>query len=275
MYIWYSKKEAIARRKEAIEIVKRTSKRYNYLLSLANSLCLMNLSPIYKITQDVKSSYRLKNLNIDKQMINLMAEDSDLLKIVSDSAHHAKRYIEYQKGCLSAPALRQANEMLGIGTTYELYSECEKELINDLETRIAIPKFYVRFQYETPKEGYIRYKDALFTLKEMLAYHKQMKDIENYKQSAQYQRSKMSSSLRYEIMKRDNFRCVLCGRGAEDGVKLHIDHIVPVSRGGKTEWNNLRTLCQDCNLGKRDKLEGTSINLSLQKNELSDYEALL
>ena len=63
----------------------------------------------------------------------------------------------------------------------------------------------------------------------------------------------MSPSLRYNILQRDGFRCVLCGRGREDGVKLHVDHIVPVSKGGRTVSDNLRTLCEDCNLGKSDK----------------------
>lgn len=64
------------------------------------------------------------------------------------------------------------------------------------------------------------------------------------------ERDKMSARLRYEVMRRDGFRCVLCGRTAEDGVKLHVDHIRPISQGGLTEYDNLRTLCEECNLGK-------------------------
>ncbi len=58
--------------------------------------------------------------------------------------------------------------------------------------------------------------------------------------------------LRLSVLKRDNFRCVLCGRSpAKDiDVNLHIDHIIPFSKGGKTEPSNLQTLCADCNLGK-------------------------
>lgn len=44
-----------------------------------------------------------------------------------------------------------------------------------------------------------------------------------------------------------------CGRGREDGVKLHVDHIVPVSRGGKSVMSNLQTLCEDCNCGKGNR----------------------
>lgn len=56
--------------------------------------------------------------------------------------------------------------------------------------------------------------------------------------------------MRYDVLRRDGFRCVKCGRGREDGVKLHVDHIKPVSRGGKSVMANLQTLCEDCNCGK-------------------------
>ena len=59
-------------------------------------------------------------------------------------------------------------------------------------------------------------------------------------------------SLRYKVLVRDRFRCVLCGRSpaANPGLELHIDHRVAFSRGGKTVIENLRSLCKDCNLGK-------------------------
>lgn len=56
-------------------------------------------------------------------------------------------------------------------------------------------------------------------------------------------------NLRYKVLKRDHSTCVLCGAKPPD-VKLHIDHIVPYSKGGKTELSNLRTLCSKCNLGR-------------------------
>jgi len=72
--------------------------------------------------------------------------------------------------------------------------------------------------------------------------------------SAKYQRSILSDSLRYDVLKRDNFTCQICGASAKkDGVKLEVDHICPVSKGGKTEISNLQTLCERCNRGKSDK----------------------
>ena len=80
------------------------------------------------------------------------------------------------------------------------------------------------------------------------------------KESKEYQRKAMTPSLRYDIMKRDGFKCVLCGRTPKDGITLHVDHILPVSKGGKTVPSNLRTLCSICNLGKSDKYDENGLN---------------
>jgi HNH endonuclease len=58
--------------------------------------------------------------------------------------------------------------------------------------------------------------------------------------------------LRLRVYERDRFRCVYCGRGrfTNADVELHVDHVHPFSRGGKTEIENLQTLCSTCNLGK-------------------------
>lgn len=60
---------------------------------------------------------------------------------------------------------------------------------------------------------------------------------------------------RVRVFDRDNYTCQMCGATVEDGAKLHIDHIIPVSKGGTNELDNLQTLCFECNLGKSDSLE--------------------
>lgn len=59
-------------------------------------------------------------------------------------------------------------------------------------------------------------------------------------------------SLRYQILRRDGGRCVLCGVTAADGATLHVDHIKPRSLFPELELEitNLQVLCSDCNLGK-------------------------
>ncbi|HLZ01746.1 MAG TPA: HNH endonuclease [Bradyrhizobium sp.] len=61
--------------------------------------------------------------------------------------------------------------------------------------------------------------------------------------------------LRFRVLHRDRFKCVLWGdhpaRNAE--CVLHVDHLVPWSKGGKTREDNLRTLCATCNVGRGNR----------------------
>lgn len=72
--------------------------------------------------------------------------------------------------------------------------------------------------------------------------------------SAKRKSRKISDKLRYTILKRDNFKCRACGASPAKNpeVELHIDHIVPWSKGGETTPENLQTLCSKCNIGKSD-----------------------
>jgi hypothetical protein len=69
-----------------------------------------------------------------------------------------------------------------------------------------------------------------------------------------FKREPIPAGLRWQVFQRDRFTCVYCGRrGTDAGVVLHIDHRVPVVRGGRNDMGNLVTACQDCNLGKSSR----------------------
>ena len=75
--------------------------------------------------------------------------------------------------------------------------------------------------------------------------------------TAKSERSKMTNKLRFSILQRDNFTCQYCGDSKihnGDDVELEVDHILPVSKGGKTEIANLITACRECNQGKKDEI---------------------
>ncbi|MFQ6066951.1 MAG: homing endonuclease associated repeat-containing protein, partial [bacterium] len=62
----------------------------------------------------------------------------------------------------------------------------------------------------------------------------------------------ISWRLRFIIMRRDNFKCKICGRSpaTQPDITLQVDHIRPWSDGGETAPENLQTLCDECNIGK-------------------------
>ncbi len=119
--------------------------------------------------------------------------------------------------------------------------------------------FYVDMLYSSPK-GQVNLSkrdsfcfDDLFVCLESVS--RSYLDKETRSRLMAVERGEISDSLRYDILNRDDFTCVICGASARLGVRLHVDHIIPVSKGGKSDPSNLRTLCERCNMGKSDKME--------------------
>lgn len=82
-------------------------------------------------------------------------------------------------------------------------------------------------------------------------------------------RKPISKRLRFEVFKRDGFTCQYCGKKAPD-VVLHVDHVSPVSNGGKNDILNLITSCSDCNLGKGPRELDDSAMLAKQQQQLAE-----
>jgi len=91
-----------------------------------------------------------------------------------------------------------------------------------------------------------------------------------------------SKKIRFEIFKRDGFKCAYCGK-APPVVTLELDHIEPKAKGGKDDINNYLTACFDCNRGKGD-IPLEKIPAQLQENleilkekelQLSEYRKFI
>lgn len=84
-------------------------------------------------------------------------------------------------------------------------------------------------------------------------------------------RKSISKRVRFEVFKRDCFACQYCGRKAPD-VLLHIDHIIPVSEGGKNDLLNLVTSCAECNLGKSNRVLSDKSVVERKRQQLADLQ---
>ena len=65
---------------------------------------------------------------------------------------------------------------------------------------------------------------------------------------------------RFNVFLRDKFMCQYCGSNNE----LTFDHLLPRSKGGKTDWNNVVTACSSCNVQKGGRFYDNS-EMSLQQ----------
>ena len=88
-------------------------------------------------------------------------------------------------------------------------------------------------------------------LEKLYLYHNFISDEDEKKIGIKVIRKTINEELRNKIFKRDGYKCKKCGSKKD----LIIDHIIPFSKGGTTEINNLQTLCKICNRKKGNKID--------------------
>jgi hypothetical protein len=81
----------------------------------------------------------------------------------------------------------------------------------------------------------------------------------------------LSKRTRFEVLKRDSFKCQYCGATAPQ-VLLHVDHIVSVADGGADELTNLATSCQPCNSGKGARALSDDSAVTKARNQLEELQ---
>ena len=247
------------------EIVKKYSKRYQLLLLLNKKYkekFRTEINERYCYNTFLSSKQQYDRFNYDDFFEEVICENKEMfVKIVEDTKYNQQYIVSYEQDFLEISLTEEKKEIESSKIKYYIFERVEEQLLATGRLYpVTNPLFMCRASYTSPK-GRNHYSNTkTYSFSELLYhYDKAIRKI-YIKQTKEYQRQIMTDSLRYDILKRDNFRCVLCGRSAQDGVKLHVDHIIPVSKGGKTERNNLRTLCEKCNYGKRDKYDEYGVN---------------
>lgn len=102
-------------------------------------------------------------------------------------------------------------------------------------------------------------------------YNYGMNVVSLHKDNEIMARKPISKKTRFEIFKRDCFKCQYCGKSAPD-VILHVDHINPVANGGDNEMLNLITSCFDCNSGKSDRKLSDNSVVEIQRKQIEELQ---
>jgi len=126
------------------------------------------------------------------------------------------------------------------------------EIINDYQVnKVSLNGLERKYEVSVPviKRCLIEMGVQLRTKRECydlnkLSLSKQIRDVS--KQTALL----LPSKRRFAILARDGFRCRYCGRSAQDGIELVVEHIIAKSRGGDDNPANLITACKGCNNSK-------------------------
>lgn len=240
--------------------VLKKSYYYNNILNLNKKFELEFFTQQLQFHKEYKSKAAVDKADLGAAAVQYVSENLGFIEnLIQEYKKCENQYSNYKKEVNAILATKVDYSKLKLNKflffSIDDYIKLETKLIDKIilknKNRLTL---YVYVDYTSPKGQNHWYKDYEYAFSGILNFIKIVKQREEYMKSSKYQRSILSDSLRYDVLKKDNFTCRFCGASAKnDGVKLEVDHILPVSKGGKTEINNLQTLCERCNRGKSNK----------------------
>jgi hypothetical protein len=151
-----------------------------------------------------------------------------------------ERYLSKKKQGITLREKKLLNKHLLL-FIYSLYKENDELLSSALVQRLK-KEHFTEFNYITVQNWIDQWRRG-----------KKPEEMNDDIQTNPPVRIAIKADIRFAVLARDNFRCRYCGREASE-VKLHVDHLFPISKGGGDSLGNYITSCQDCNLGKHAKL---------------------
>lgn len=203
-----------------------------------------------------ESSRKFNNIRVNDIILEYIFDNTDYIKVdIIRYANNDNFYKDYLKRLYDMHSYKKYEyypEMYGV--SYNNFIRYENQLFNSYKLQplyqisITVKVYYQSDSGRVYRENYYTYYGN-----DLIYLYNQTISRESKKIFAEIERSKMSSSLRVRVLERDNYRCRICG-ASSDIVELEVDHIIPVSKGGKTELSNLQTLCRDCNRGKSTRI---------------------
>lgn len=221
------------------------SDRFNVIKRYDNKSNYNKIEPAYLMTSEVRANMDYFSEYISKIKENQSADEQ--YQIAKHNIWEEEFQVDY--AALNIPE--------------KIYKWHEERLFRKHELSLVINcEFKVTMSYTSPKGQVHLTKSDTFDFQDLFVCFESVSrahlDKKTHSRLTAVERGEVSDSLRYDILQRDNFTCVICGASSRQGARLHVDHIIPVSKGGKSTPTNLRTLCERCNIGKSNKIETAS-----------------
>lgn len=239
------------------EKVKKISEKYKELKELNENTFFETCQTVFNINFSARSKRGLEKLFLDDLLMeNFETNENSIASSIQVVKNNIKKYKEYENEYeLLFKRIEDDNPVKELKFSKEKYYKIERRILYHEKIKKKFDlKVNVTARYVSPKGNNSYIKNKTYHFDEISKIFDEWQNKKRFVVSKMIERAKMTDSLRYDVLKRDNYRCKICGASAEDGAVLHVDHIIPVSKGGKTELNNLQTLCDRCNLGKSNKM---------------------
>lgn len=242
------------------EFVNKHSILIKSLRNINSKYHFHNIPPqIYRKEYDNEDFYNTI-APIDYLTYQLQFIQKDIKKVIHDVIENSCSYDMYKadvnqltiKNEFDAPVKLRFKEYLR-SVEKDVFRKNVKKPITDLKVIVEIILTNINGQYRTSKKNH-------FTIIQVEELIDKVNDRTNgrfnnrqiWESVSRVERAKVSNKMRFAVYERDGYRCVKCGSTAN----LEVDHIMPISKGGKTTFNNLQTLCKRCNANKSDIIEG-------------------
>ncbi len=252
---------------------KIVQKKYDCFV-LQNSIHLKKLQEInckYKFFNHIEfnQSHTYDNENfycdiscLDYLTYQLQFISSKVIGQINKEKQNSRLYAEYLK---EIAALTEFGEFISETGKfkYEKLVATEKRLIKENTFTKPYTDFCIEVTlYCSQLNGRVyAKKNEVYRADDILVLIKRLRnrngtfynDREIWNSICRVERGKVSNKMRFSIYQRDCYRCRKCGV-SQRYAQLEVDHIIPISKGGKSTYNNLQTLCHRCNIEKGDNI---------------------
>lgn len=239
------------------EKVKQVSIKYNKVAELNKKYEFKEIGKINRIIKEREYSHKSFDRARANSIILYQIENNvnNIRDFILDAYRNKKAYDNYIEEYLKIDDIVSDSNLEQIKFSRKKYNKIEKRIIKEIlyDKKIYNISINVIVSYTTPSGKNTYKKNRVVDYQELCDLYMQWRNGKKYDETSKRERKYLTDKMRYDVLKRDDFKCQKCGITAKDGAKLHVDHIIPVSKGGTTTLSNLQTLCDRCNLGKSDK----------------------
>ena len=237
-----------------------------------HSLCLKHLNEINKKYHfkeipnfDMCHSYDNESMYeniccLDYLTYQLVYQRKKVISAMEDTLDNNSLFMEYMKEVLATGDLGRWDTEKPLKNRKRLIKYEKKAFAQNTQFPTIQFTITVTLELTNINGYYMRSKENVFSPEEIEAVINKLSqrrgnfylDKDVWQSICRVERGKVSNRMRFAIYKRDGYHCRNCGRYTND---LEIDHIVPISKGGKSTFDNLQTLCHSCNVKKGSNIE--------------------
>ena len=207
----------------------------------------------------------------DFLIYQLISVQNPVKRAITDTAANRILYEKYlaeitqidTKGKYDAECFLKNEERL-LNIECQLFENEKKRVTLFFSISVTLRLTNIHGNYKTSKQRLFS-EDEILTLIDCINQKKGHFYLNQqiWQSICRVERGKVTNRLRFSIYERDCYQCQKCGRKASN---LEIDHIIPISKGGKSEYHNLQTLCHHCNFEKSNKMDFSDLKNSQKES---------